>query len=167
MARGASVALCRVPGMVGGSLAKACWARGTPYAVQVIGDPARVVAGMRDAPTGLGRVLASDLRWVCRHAASANYVTRRQLQERYPPGTGVEPVGLSDIDLGPEAFVQAPNLREAGPLRLVATGKLEQTYKGIDILIEAVVVARNYVWMIKLVQHLDLTLKPKPYGFIL
>ena len=136
-ARHADLAFCRVPGIVGGSLAKACRARGVPYVVQVIGDPAKVLAGHPDAGTLVPKVLAADLRWLTKNAAAATYVTRDYLQAHYPPGTATEATWFSDIDLGPEAFVSDAKTWSEGPIKLVAVGKMEQHYKGIDVLIEA------------------------------
>lgn len=136
-ARHADIAFCQVPGVIGSSLAKACAARGVPYVAQVIGDPEKVLAGEPDAGTLVPKVLAADLRWTCRHAAAATYVTRDYLQALYPPGPETRTTWFSDIDLGPEGFVERARSWEGGPIRMVAVGKFDQNYKGIDVLIEA------------------------------
>lgn len=135
-ARMSDAAFCRVPGVMGGLLGRACHARGLPWAVQVVGDPLPVLSAHAGGRV-LGPLAAADMRWSCAHATAATYVTRASLQERYPPGPGVEAVACSDLALGPEAFVPAARAWDGGTLRVVAVGKMEEPYKGFDLLVEA------------------------------
>ncbi len=132
--------ILNVPGQIASCLATAL-SPGRPYAVQVLGDPYDVFA-----PGVIRHPLRPFLRWWCsrrlrvqaRHAAAALYVTQDALQTRYPcPG---HRVGVSDVDLPPEAFVTEPRPPQCvgDPLRIVSVGTMTQLYKGFDVLIDAV-----------------------------
>lgn len=138
-AGGADVAFCRVPGALGSVLARAAWLRGVPTALQVVGDPALVNGGQEGANPWIPRAMAADLRWLCQHTAAANYVTEAYLQRHYPPGPQTRELGLSDVDLGPEDYADAPRRWSGrGPLNLVSVAHLSHPYKGIEVLVRAV-----------------------------
>src|SRR5205814_1087186 len=65
------------------------------------------------------------------------YVTGGALQRRYP--CPAYSVGVSDVQLPPDALASAPRQpRRGGELRLVTVGSLEQLYKAPDVMIDAV-----------------------------
>ncbi len=114
---------------------------GHPYAAEVVGDPYDVFA-----PNSINHPLRPFLRWwiprqlkqQCSRACAALYVTRETLQRRYfcPQYS----VGVSDVDLPPEAFVASSRSPQAGsgPIHLILIGSLAQLYKAPDVLINAV-----------------------------
>jgi glycosyltransferase involved in cell wall biosynthesis len=113
-----------------------------PYGVEVVGDPREVFApgGVRHRLRPLlRRRLASELARQVSKAAAALYVTDKSLQARYPCSEMMIG-GASNVMLDGDDFVPAPRATraEAGALRLLTVGTLEQLYKGIDVLIEAV-----------------------------
>ena len=150
----ADVVCLRAPGPVAG----VAWRlRGTrPFGVEVIGDPDDSLSA--GAVRSLARVparasLARDLRAMCREAVAVAYVTRRALQRRYP--TTAWTTSYSSIDLQEEAFATDTELAArsarvarpgkgtpADPWRLVTVGTLAQLYKGQDVLIDALALAR-------------------------
>lgn len=114
---------------------------GQPYAVEVTGDPYDVFA-----PGSSRHPLRPFFRWwyprlmrrQCKQAMAAAYVTTEALQRRYPcPRYSV---GVSDVEMPPEAFVAAPRppRESGGPTTLITVGTQEQLYKAPDVLIDAV-----------------------------
>jgi L-malate glycosyltransferase len=112
-----------------------------PYAVEVVGDPYDVFS-----PGAFKHPLRPYLRWsaprglrnTCIHAFAAAYVTDRALQRRYPcPGYSV---GISDVELHPEAFVATPRPAPSPQktMKLITVGSLNHFYKAPDILLDAV-----------------------------
>lgn len=133
----------RVPSALGTLVASSLDKSGRPYALEVVGDPLGVFApGVLRHPLRpmLRRWYTSQLRHQCRSAAAVAYITDGYLQERYRPGPGTHTASYSSVDLPESAYVSAPRM---GPvtrdgLTLVSVGSLEQMYKGIDTLIEAI-----------------------------
>jgi glycosyltransferase involved in cell wall biosynthesis len=76
----------------------------------------------------------------CLKASAVCYVTGKFLQQRYPPADTAFCTSFLPIELGEKAFVSAPrtfDLRPT-PIRILTIGSMEQPYKGIDVLIDAV-----------------------------
>jgi phosphatidylinositol alpha-1,6-mannosyltransferase len=142
LSRGAG-AILRVPSQLAAHAALVLRGRGQPYGVEVVSDPLAVFA--RGAVSHPAR---AALRWwywwesrrLCHGAAAASYVTERALQGRYPVCPDAYTVACSDVELPADAFVQRPrDHRGRGPSwRVVTVGSLEQPYKGVDTLLEAV-----------------------------
>ena len=134
--------ILRVPSPIGSLLAASRERLGLPYALEVIGDPYDVFApGVVRHPLGpaLRHSLTRRLRHQCRSAVAVAYETERHLQARYPAGPGAPTAGVSSVDLSPAAYV--PRARTVEQTRqvaaLVAVGSLEQMYKGVDTLLQA------------------------------
>lgn len=116
---------------------------GRPFGLEVIGDPYNVFA-----PGASKHALRPFWRWwftaqmrrQCAKASAVCYVTGKFLQQNYPPADAAFCTSFLNMELGEEAFVPAPRLfdRLSGPFRIVTVGSMEQPYKGIDILIDAV-----------------------------
>lgn len=133
--------ILNVPGQIGTAL-RSTFALRRPYAVQVLGDPYDVFAPgvLRHPLRPLLRTWCTrQLRNLAAGAVGALYVTQQSLQARYPCPTRM--VGVSDVDLGDEAFVERPRPAGSGPLRIVSVGTMSQLYKGFDVLLEAVAAA--------------------------
>ncbi|WP_432984402.1 glycosyltransferase family 4 protein [Dactylosporangium sp. CA-233914] len=132
--------LLRVPSAIATLLLRGL--RG-PFGLEVVGDPYDVFA-----PGASRHPLRRPLRWwftrrlraQCRAASAVSYVTERALQSRYPAAPGAVTAAYSSIQLDEDAFADRPR-KDTGAarvsLRLVTVGSLEQPYKGVDTLIEA------------------------------
>ena len=133
----------RVPSLLANQLIGQLRRRAHPYAVEVVGDPWEVFApGTVHHPLRslLRLYFTRRLRAQCRYACVASYVTRRNLQRRYPIGCGRWTTYYSSIELDAEGFVpevaEQKSTRRA--TRIVFVGTLEQLYKGPDTLLAAV-----------------------------
>ena len=115
-----------------------------PYGLQVVGDPYEVFA-----PGCVRHPLRPLFRWwfpfqlrkQCRGACACAYVTERTLQARYPPPERAFVSHYSDVLLPDETLLKAGRRyddRRRTPRRVIAVGSLQQTYKGVDVLIDAV-----------------------------
>ncbi|WP_433055271.1 glycosyltransferase [Dactylosporangium sp. CS-033363] len=132
--------LLRVPSAIGTLLRKRIR---QPFGLEVVGDPYDAFA-----PGASRHPLRPLLRWWFtrqlrsqgRDASAVSYVTEKALQERYPAAPGAVTAAYSSIQLEAGAFAERPRKDTGSPrvlLRLVSVGSLEQPYKGIDVLIEA------------------------------
>lgn len=138
--------ILRLPSPIGNLVAAWCRRRRLAYAVEVVGDPYDVFAPgvVRHPLRWLVRLRAVRvLRRLCAEAVGVAYVTEQALQRRYPAGPAALTTHFSSGVLDERSYVERP--RPAGPRRwpdapytLVSVGSLEQLYKGIDVLIEAV-----------------------------
>lgn len=134
----ADVVYADQPGVVGGMGLLAGRLLGRPLVVNVVGDSAEsvhpdVVPGLRGRLAH--RILPAVQRWSASQAVVTNYVTQRALQERYPPLHSRQTFALSTVrPLGPAK----PRPFPVGPASLVTVGSLEQPYKGVRELIEAI-----------------------------
>jgi glycosyltransferase involved in cell wall biosynthesis len=139
----ADAVILRVPSAIGGIVQRNCARTGSPYSVEVVGDPYSVFApGAVGHPlrTGLRWWFTRDLRRQCAGACAAAYVTRTTLQLRYPARRDALTTDYSSIVLNAEAFVRHHRVARsaASALQLVSVGSLDQLYKGPDVLIDAV-----------------------------
>jgi glycosyltransferase involved in cell wall biosynthesis len=118
-----------------------------PYGVEVVSDPWDSLApGALRHPLRplIRRWVAHQLRLLCAHAATAGYVTRRTLQERYPPAPDAATEAYSSIRLEPEDFVAAPPApRPATAPRLISVGSMAHHLKGFDLLLRALPALRG------------------------
>lgn len=139
-----SAFILRVPSAIGAILAKACLRRNRAYGVEVVGDPWDVFAPGANAHflrPFFRRLFARRLRTLCSHASAAAYVTAAALQRRYPAPGARFSTHYSSVELPPEAFRHPATHGRALSVtkaRVVTVGSLQQRYKGIDVLIEAV-----------------------------
>lgn len=135
--------ILRVPGTIAGCIQPMLVQTGHPYAVEVVGDPYDVFA-----PGSIKSPLRPFFRWYsprqlryqCREALAAAYVTQDALQKRYPcPNFSI---GVSDVELGEETFVSQPRYyqEKMAPLTLIFVGTMAELYKAPDVLINAVAV---------------------------
>jgi glycosyltransferase involved in cell wall biosynthesis len=80
------------------------------------------------------------LRQQCRRAFAVSYVTEQNLQIRYPADRSAVTTHYSSVELTPEAFaIESRPVRPTPRIpRLVCVGSVEQMYKGVDTLLDAV-----------------------------
>lgn len=130
-------AMLRAPGYVSQAVRRALGDR--PYGVEVVGDPAEVFrtgASTHPARSLLRRTTTRGLRRLTEQANVVGYVSSVVLPERYPAPRAVATATYSSVSLTPESFLtRSPQPR---PVRaLVTVTSLEQPYKGVDVLLDA------------------------------
>ncbi len=133
--RGASLVVIPVPGFATLPLWMAARVRRIPILALVVGDAAAVPASVGwPRMQSLTRQLA---RYQVASARAAWYVTEHTLQKEYPhPGPML---GAASVRVGPHWY-EAPRRRVPGqPLQIAFVGSLEQPYKGLHVLLEALV----------------------------
>ena len=121
--------------------AKEARRRGQPFGVEVVSDPwdglgPGTTKGLM-RPIGR-RIFTNNLKWQCRHAAAATYVTREHLQRRYPPSAHAFSTYYSDVEMPPQMVVPRPRTFDQPGSRLVFVGTLKQFKKAPDVLVRAV-----------------------------
>jgi len=143
--------ILRVPGLIGTMVWKELRVQRRPFGVEVVGDPWDVFT--RGSFKSLARpfirhMSSKELRFQCREAAAAAYVTQNALQHRYPPGAWN--THYSSVDLAPEAFISDQALAErVHKLKnlakneknywcLIFLGGMGHLYKAPNILLKAV-----------------------------
>lgn len=139
-ASSAAAVIVRVPTTSGILLAPRLWAKRMPYAVEVVGDPDDVFApGVVEHPIRrvVRRTVVLQTRLLCARATAVIYVTRGILQQKYPPSPQATSVSSSDVILDEEAFLDALRMSGEVPV-IVSVGSMDQTYKGFDVLLDAV-----------------------------
>lgn len=140
-------AVClRVPCAIATVAWKMLRKEGTPYGLEVVGDPRDSLAagGVKSVLRPLARALAvRDLRQQCAGACAVAYVTRQTLQRIYPASAGASTTHYSSIELPPEAVVEQVRNDFVGASRLVFVGSLAVRYKGPDILLRALAQCRR------------------------
>ncbi|HVV86798.1 MAG TPA: glycosyltransferase [Kofleriaceae bacterium] len=130
--------LLHAPGVMASALRPAIAVRRKPYAVEVVGDPSRSLDGAGRALTALRGLAGRDLASMVAGAAATRYVTRRHLQERYPPRAGTPSFVVSDAFIPDEIFHRAPaTIRDEPVLALGFVGALHRPYKALDVLLDA------------------------------
>lgn len=139
--------ICRVPGRLGGMAASILKNKGIPYGVEVVGDPWDVFApGAFKHPL---RILLRyqgywSLKKVVRHATAALYVTKEQLQKRYPAVKAKWMGNASNVMIKSDAVPpHAHVLRKKEKYELISVGSLAQMYKAPDVVIQALVLLKE------------------------
>ncbi len=144
--RDADVIYADQPGVVGALGLVAGKALRKPLVVNVVGDSHEsvhpsVISGV------VGRVAHAVLpraqRWACANATYVNYVTASVLQSRYPPTRARASFAFSTASaLGPAR----PRSFPRGRVSVVTVTSLEQPYKGVADLIDAIKICRTDGW---------------------
>ncbi|MBI4773110.1 MAG: glycosyltransferase family 4 protein [Deltaproteobacteria bacterium] len=137
--------ILRVPSTLAGRLAVRLKRSGHPYGAEVVGDPHGVFSpGAVNHPlrSFLRRWFGREMAVLIRGACSTAYVTRNALQRRYPSSPNVFTTHFSSIVLKDRDLATEIRSRKEAKqrYRLISVGSLEQPYKGMDVLIDAVVV---------------------------
>lgn len=114
-----------------------------PYALEVMCDPYQMFApGANDHPLRFffQTMFYRQMKKQCRRAPAVSYVTEDSLQKIYPHAPNAFSISYSTVEMPPEAYV--PESRSvssrSGPHTIITVGSLDQPYKGIDVLIDAV-----------------------------
>ena len=136
--------ICRVPGVMGAIMAKKCKKAKIPYAVEVVGDPQDVFApkAFKSPLRPLLRVKAClSLKKTILQASAALYVTKSQLQKRYPTRIDVFSTNASNVNLPDDSIMvsgKAFKKDSNSVVEIISVGSLEQMYKSPDVVISAI-----------------------------
>ena len=113
--------------------------RGRRLGVVVAGDPAESLAPgavVHPLRAVTRRALVTLTRSACQHADSVLYVTAATLQQRYPPGPATRVYASTDVA---KPILSDPRgWPDREPVRLLTVASMDQPYKGIDTLTDAV-----------------------------
>lgn len=158
--------ILRVPSQIGVVASDILTRLRKPFGLEVVGDPWDVFR-----PNASDHPLRAAFRWwfsftlrrQCRAAACTAYVTQWSLQRRFPPKPGRFTISYSSIELGADAFVDEPRTfsNSHGPRTLVTVASLEQPYKGVDLLLEALAQCLREGFDLRLVIVGDGRLRPE------
>lgn len=152
--------LCRLPSMVGKMLIKKLQKQHIPYSVEVVGDPWETFApgAMKVKFSIIHRLRGYyNLKKLVKCASGAIYVTKNQLQKRYPVAKKAFTTHASNVMISKDKIVDYPKYYEKDPkteiIKLVSIGSLAQLYKSPDVVIEGLVLLKekgykiSYTWM--------------------
>lgn len=136
------ICILKVPGILGKLAATICRKRNVKYGVEVVGDPYDVFApGAVNHPLRpfLRQYFTHQLKSIVKNAHSALFVTKEQLQRRYPCATSAFNTNASNVILNSSAFASSPKvISERKTFEIISVGSLEQMYKAPDIVLEAI-----------------------------
>jgi L-malate glycosyltransferase len=136
------VYILKVPGILGKLAANICEKRKAKYGVEVVGDPYDVFA-----PGSVKHLLRPFLRYyftkqlksIVKNAYSVLYVTKEQLQTRYPCNPSAFNTYASNVILNSSTFADLPRKPFGRKnIEIISVGSLEQMYKAPDIVLEAI-----------------------------
>jgi glycosyltransferase involved in cell wall biosynthesis len=130
-----TVIICRLPGRIGAIAIQFLKKANHPYGIEIVGDPLTALTskGAKHPLLPILRILSYfSLKNLVFDAPAAIYVTKYQLQTRYPCRNFN--IGVSDVLLKQDAYLIKPKLLFRGSvIYLICIGSLEQLYKGPDI----------------------------------
>jgi len=146
--------ILRVPGTIGNIVYKQLAKKKLPFGLEIVGDPQEVFSA--NVVKHSLRILfkwwfTSQLKRQAQNASCVAYVTEATLQQHYPAKESAFTTFYSSIEMKNDDYVQTPR-KFTKPLKsakLVFIGSIEQRYKGLHILIDAVE---------KCIQELDISL---------
>ncbi len=137
-ARAGDVFLLHAPGVMATALHPALRITRKPYAVEVVGDPRGSLDGAGRVLTALRGLAGRELQAMVAGAATTRYVTRRHLQDRYPPRPGTPSFVVSDAFVPDAIFAGPPaTITDEPVLALGFVGALHRPYKALDVLLDA------------------------------
>ncbi len=141
--------ILRAPSTLGNLITPILIKRKQPFALEIVGDPWDVFSpGAVRYPwpvrVFLRHWFTHQLRKQCQKAIACAYVTERALQRRYPPGSQAFSASFSNVELPSEAYVStARTFEQKDSFTLITVGTLDQLYKGIDVLINALSIIKG------------------------
>lgn len=136
--------ILRVPSTLANLMMPVLRKRGQPFALEVVGDPWDVFSpGAARYPWPVRTLARYWFTWAlkkqCREASAVAYVTQFALQRRYPPQKASFTTYFSSVSLSGSAFAPSPKIPiNRTSFTLITVGTLDQLYKGVDVLIDAV-----------------------------
>jgi phosphatidylinositol alpha-1,6-mannosyltransferase len=143
--------IVRSPSPVAYLAARLALFRRRPFGAQIVGDPDQVFsAGAFRHPlrVPLRHAAAAAQRQVARDASVVMFVTMDVFQRKYPSSGRV--FSGSDVTLDDSAFIPPLRRREDVASTLITVASLDQPYKGIAVLLDAVGELRRSGRLVKL-----------------
>jgi glycosyltransferase involved in cell wall biosynthesis len=141
--------ILRMPGVIGGTLARLLADSERPFSVELVGNPHEVFQAGGPGSTALRWLyrwfIARSTTFAAAHAAAISYVSTAHLQSAFPHRPDAFTTNYSSIELAPAAVLsEAPNdtLDPVAP-KLITVATLTQAIKGIDVLLRALALARR------------------------
>jgi phosphatidyl-myo-inositol dimannoside synthase len=139
--RGTGAIIVRAPSPLAYMTCQAATRLDRPFAAEIVGDPDQVFSpGAFHHPLrgSIRRLATAAQRRIARDASAVLYVTREELQRRYP--TCARAFAASDAALDDLAFSGGGARAWNGqtPFVLVSVGGLDQPFKGTSVLLQAV-----------------------------
>lgn len=136
-------ALIRVPGIFPTIAWLVFIIRGFPYAVEAMADAEAQFS--KEAFQRPGRLIykiiwTNAMKWQCRLASAAAYVTRQALQDKYPSGKDKLSCSFTTLNLPESAIVNLPKSKEFfadRPFKFINVAMMQKHLKGQDIIIKA------------------------------
>lgn len=112
------------------------------FVVEVVADPHDQLskgAVVHPIRAFFQKLYTSFLKWQCRKAIGAAYVTRYSLQKRYPPRSEIN-THYTSLNLGNDWFVSEPRTysEKLKTINLMNVGMMVQLYKAQDVILHAV-----------------------------
>ncbi|KOR31355.1 hypothetical protein TI04_01255 [Achromatium sp. WMS2] len=138
-----SAVIFRVPSQIASIVIPKLVAQKRPYALEVVGDPYDVFspgAVLHPLRRFFRYWFIKQLRYQVKHAHAVSYVTETALQNRYPVTSKTFTTHYSSIELPEHAFATTPRLysdQASYPMKMITVASLEQPYKAIDVLLDA------------------------------
>ncbi|MDF3125698.1 glycosyltransferase [Rheinheimera sp. 1928-s] len=126
------------------------------FAVEVVADPHdQLSKGAVKHPIRIffQKLYSSFLKWQCKRAIGAAYVTKSALQKRYPPGSDLT-TNYTSLNLGNEWFVEKSRVYDKlTSVHLLNIGMMVQLYKAQDVILEMVSILkkRNFLCFVTFV----------------
>jgi glycosyltransferase involved in cell wall biosynthesis len=135
--------ILRVQSQIAAGIEPALYRRRHPYALEVMCDPfAMFAAGCNDHPLRplFQRIFYHQMRKQCGRASAVSYVTEQSLQQKYPPAKHAFTASYSNVEMPAAAYVATAKsfFSRPAPLNVITVASLDQPYKGVDVLIDAV-----------------------------
>jgi glycosyltransferase involved in cell wall biosynthesis len=138
--------ILRVQSQIAAGIEPTLYRNRHPYALEVMCDPfAMFAAGCNDhllRPL-FQRMFYRQMRKQCSRATAVSYVTEQSLQRRYPPAKNALTASYSNVEMPAAAYVSTARsfVSKPSPLNVISVASLDQPYKGIDVLIDAIKIA--------------------------
>lgn len=138
----ADAVILRVQSQIAAGIEPKLYRTGRPYALEVMCDPFDMFArGCNYHPFRplFQWMFYRQMKKQCARAPAVSYVTKHSLQRRYP-SRGAVTASYSDVEMPAEAYAPASKacLARPDPVRLITVASLDQPYKGVDTLIQAI-----------------------------
>jgi glycosyltransferase involved in cell wall biosynthesis len=151
--RGCPAVIVRSPSALAYLAARYTLAMGRPYGAQIVGDPDGVFSSgafRHPLRVPLRYAVTAAQRHVAKHASAVMFVTSQVLQRKYPAAGRV--FSSSDVVLDDSAFATdgLAGRSDATSCTLVTVAALDQPYKGIAVLLDAVCELRRAGRLVKL-----------------
>ena len=133
--------ILRVPSILGALLSRRLERNGKPYAIEVVGDPEDVFTkdNFKSKLVKIYNFIFSTvLKKQCKKAKAVAYVTKRTLQQKYPPIANAMSTNYSSIEMSDNFYSEIKPAKAKGETKhLLFIGSLSQTYKGLHVLLDA------------------------------